>query len=160
MHFLGSLARVRLFAKVVPVLGLIMSDWATGHPDPEIARVVWINPHVRIALFVSLALAPAQTVSLYSVTLELAGQCLGRYLDSAFIGIGVLTWLARNAEPSEGLRAVVLGDFVLPVLGLVVAILHAISGSANALLWSTVVLYLVSTVGFGTFQIVEPAAPR
>jgi hypothetical protein len=57
MQFLGSLARVCLLAIAVLVLGLIVSDWAaTGHPDPEIAWVVWTNPHLRVALFVSLAL--------------------------------------------------------------------------------------------------------
>lgn len=115
---------------------------------------------LAVVFGLSFILAPAQTMSFYGVTLELAGQWLGRYLGSTFIGIGVLTWLVRNAEPSEGLRAVVLGDFVLSVLGLVAAVLHAISGLGNALLRSDVVLYLFLTVGFGTFQYVEPAASR
>ena len=102
-------------------------------------------------------LDPAQTMSFYGVTLETAGQWIGRYLGSAFIGIGVLTWLARNAEPGEGQRAVMLGDFVLSVLGLVVAILDAISGLGNALVWSTVVIYVFLSVGFGYFQFFEPA---
>ena len=104
-------------------------------------------------------LVPAQLMSIYGITLETAGQWTGRYLGSAFIGISVLTWLARNAEPGEGLRAVVLGDLVLSVLGLVVAILNAISGLGNALVWSTVVIYLFLTVGFGYCQFVEPAGP-
>lgn len=104
-------------------------------------------------------LVPAQLMSIYGITLATAGQWVGRYLGSAFLGIGVLTWLARNAEPGEGLRAVVLGDLVLSVLGLVVAILDAISGLGNALVWSTVVIYLFLTVGFGYFQFVEPAGP-
>jgi hypothetical protein len=102
-------------------------------------------------------LAPAWTMSSYGVTLETAGQWMARYLGSAFIGIGVLTWLAKNAEPSEGLRAVLLGGFVTCVLGLVVAVLDALSGLGNALVWLNVVIYLFLTVGFGYFQFVEPA---
>ena len=102
-------------------------------------------------------LVPAQLMSTYGVTLETAGQWIGRYLGSAFIGIAVLTWLARNATQGEALRAVVLGDFVLSATGLVVAVLDSIYGSGNALVWSTVAIYLFLTVGFGYFQFVKPA---
>jgi hypothetical protein len=100
-------------------------------------------------------LAPAWTLSSYGITLEVPGQWVGRYFGSALIGIAVLTWLARNLEPGEGLRTVVLGNLVLAVLGLVVAVLDAISGVGNALLWLNVVIYLFLTVGFGYFQFVE-----
>jgi hypothetical protein len=49
----------------------------------------------------------------------------------------------------------VLGFFVLGATGLVVAILDVIYGPGNALLWSTVVIYLFLTVGFGYFQFVK-----
>ena len=100
-------------------------------------------------------LFPAESMSFYGLTLEAAGQWLGRYFGSAFIGISVLTWLARNAEQGEALRAIVLGDFVLSATGLVVAILDGIYGPGNALLWSTAVIYLFLTVGFGYFQFVK-----
>jgi len=104
-------------------------------------------------------LAPALTWSLYGVTLEVPGQWMARYLGSAFIGIGVIKWLARNAEASEGLRAVLLGAFAIAVLGLVVAFLDAIRGMGNGLHWLNVVIYLFLAVGFGYFQFVEPAGP-
>ncbi len=111
-----------------------------------------------IALGFGLAfiLVPTQTMSLYGVVLEEAGQWLGRYLGSAFIGIAVLNWSARKAPEGEALRAVVLGDFVLSVTGLIVAVLDVIYGSGNALVWSTVVLYLFLTLGFGYFQFAKP----
>ena len=112
-----------------------------------------------LALVFGLAfiLIPAQLMSLYGVTLEAGGQWVGRYLGSAFLGIGVLTWLARNATQGEALRAIVLGDFVTSATGLVVAVLHGIYGPGNALLWSTVAIYLFLTLGFGYFQFVKPA---
>ena len=104
-------------------------------------------------------LAPALTWSLYGVTLEVPGQWMARYLGSAFIGFGVIKWLARNAEASEGLRAVLLGAFAIAVLGLVVAFLDAIRGMGNGLHWLNVVIYLFLAVGFGYFQFVKPAGP-
>jgi hypothetical protein len=57
MQLLGSLARVCILALALLVLVLVVSDWAaTGYLHPETAWVVWINPHLRMACFVSLAL--------------------------------------------------------------------------------------------------------
>ncbi len=113
-----------------------------------------------LALVFGLAfiLTPAQLMSFYGVTLEAGGQWVGRYLGSAFIGIAVLTWLARNAPQGEALRAVVLGLFILSVTGLVVAVLDGLFGPGNSLVWSTVVIYLFLTLGFGYFQFVKPSA--
>ncbi len=101
-------------------------------------------------------LFPAQVMSLYGVTLEAGGQWVGRYLGSAFLGVSVLTWLARNAEKDGALRAILLGVFVLSITGLAVAILDVIYGPGNALVWSTVAIYLFLTVGFGYFTFVKP----
>ena len=101
-------------------------------------------------------LVPAQVMSLYGVTLGAAGQWVGRYLGSAFIGIAVLTWFGRNATQGDARRAIVLGVFVLSVTGLIVAVLDTMYGSGNALVWSTVAIYLFLTVGFGYFQFAKP----
>ena len=118
-------------------------------------------PFIALGFGLAFILVPTQTMSLYGVALEEGGQWLGRYLGSAFIGVAVLTWHSRKAPQGEALRAVVLGDFVLSVTGLIVAVLDVIYGSGNALVWSTVVLYLFLTVGFGYFQFVKsaPAGP-
>lgn len=112
-----------------------------------------------LALVFGLAflLVPAQLLSLYGVTLEAAGQWIGRYLGSAFLGLAVLTWFARNAPEGGALRAIVLGGFVLSVTGLIVAVLDGLYGLGNALVWSTVAIYLLLTLGYGYFQFVKPA---
>ena len=121
-------------------------------------RSLFMTIAAILALLFGLAFifVPAQLMSFYGVTLDTAGQWVGRYLGSAFIGIGVLTWLARNAPTGDALRAVVLGNFVVSVTGLVVAVLDKIYGTGNALVWSTVVIYIFLTAGFGYFQFVKP----
>ena len=103
-------------------------------------------------------LMPAQTMSMYAITLEAAGQWIGRYLGSAFLGIAVLNWFARKAPDGGALRAIVVGDFVLTLTGLIVAVLNGAYGSGNALVWSTVAIYLFLALGFGYFQFAKPAA--
>ncbi len=102
-------------------------------------------------------LVPVQTMAMYGVTLDESGLWLGRFLGSAFIGIAVVSWFARNAAQNGALRAIVLGFFVLSITGLIVAVLDGLYGSGNNLVWSTVVIYLFLTLGFGYFQFTKPA---
>jgi hypothetical protein len=48
-----------------------------------------------------------------------------------------------------------LGAFVLSATGLIVAVLDAILGVGNALLWLNVVVYLFLTLGFGYYQFLK-----
>ena len=100
-------------------------------------------------------LAPAWTMTFYGVTLDVSGQWMARYLGSAFIGICVISYLARNAEPSEGLSAVMIGSLVLCITGAIVAFFDAISGEGNSLVWINVALYLLLAVGFFYYQFVK-----
>ena len=108
---------------------------------------------ILVFLFgLSFILMPVQTMSIYGVALDISGQFLGRYLGSAYLGIAILTWFARNAPKEDGaLRAILLGNSVLTVTGLVVALLDVFTGVGNMLAWSTVVIYLLLAAGFGYF---------
>jgi hypothetical protein len=101
-------------------------------------------------------LFPVQLMASYGVTLSDGGLWVSRYLGSAFIGIGLVAFLARNAGHSETLGAIVLGNFVLSLTGLVVAFLDSLLGTGNALTWLNVVIYLFLSLGFGYFQFIQP----
>ena len=107
-----------------------------------------------VALVFGLAfiLLPAQLMTAYGVTLQQGGLWVARYLGSAFLGIAVLNWLGRDVEEANARRAILLGDFVVSVTGLVVAMLDIRLGAGNALTWLNVVIYLFLAVGFGYFQ--------
>ena len=112
---------------------------------------------IAIVFGLAFILVPAQLLALYGTTLDESGQWVARYLGSAFIGIAVVCWFARNAAQNGAMRAIVLGFFVLSITGLIVAVLDGLSGSGNALVWSTVVIYLFLALGFGYFQFTKPA---
>jgi hypothetical protein len=103
-------------------------------------------------------LIPAQTLAMYGETLDSTGQWVARYLGSAFIGIAVVSWFARNSAQNGAMRAIILGFFVLSITGLIVAVLDVIEGSGNAFIWVTVVIYLFMALGFGYFQFIKPAS--
>ena len=104
---------------------------------------------IALVFGVAFLVAPAWLMSLYDVDLLAGGEWVGRYFGSALLGIAALTWLARNATEGEAARAVVVGDLVLSLTGVVVAVLDALSGTGNALIWLNVVIYLLLTLGFG-----------
>ena len=103
-------------------------------------------------------LAPAALLSAYGITLDPSFQWVARYLGSAFLGIAAITWLGREASPGPGLRAILVGGLLISITGLVVAILDRLYGPGNALVWLTVAIYLLLTLGFGYFVLVKPPA--
>ncbi len=105
-------------------------------------------------------LIPAQTLALYGITLDVNGLFIARYLGSAFLGVAVLSWMARSLTAQEALRPIILGDFVISLTGLVVAVWDAFAGGGNALSWVTVVIYLFLTLGFAYFQFVASPSSR
>lgn len=123
-----------------------------------IRRFMAIAAVLALVFGVLFLLIPAQLMSFWGFTLAENGLWVARYLGSAFIGIGLLTWVARRAAHGNALRGAVLGDFVCSALGLVVAILQATMGSGNALVWLIVAIYVFLTVGFGYYQFVKPVS--
>ena len=117
----------------------------------KFSTLMFVGAVVTLVFGLGFILMPAQVLSLYGVTLDPSGQFVGRYLGSSFLGIAVLAWLARNAPASETRRAIVSALFVTTVLGFVVALYDKFAGPGNALVWSTVVIYLLFAVGFGYF---------
>ena len=123
---------------------------------------------MRLSLFMAIAavaalvfglgflLVPSFTLSLYGITLDPSDQWVARYLGSAFLGIAAITWLGRQATSGPGLRAILVGDFVISTTGLVVAVFDRLYGPGNMLVWATVVIYLLLSLGFGYFVFMKP----
>jgi hypothetical protein len=97
-------------------------------------------------------LAPAQLTSFYGMTLDPAGQWIGRFLGAQLVGLAIITWAARNTPTGGALSAVMIGNLVGSTIALALAVLQGITGIGNALVWSTAVVYAFLAAGFGYFQ--------
>ena len=81
-----------------------------------------------------------------------------RYWGSAFIALAVIVWLARNGQAdSIGVRAIIVGGFILAVTGLIASIIDIIFGNANNMLWLNIVLYGLFGVLYGILAFKKPA---
>jgi hypothetical protein len=102
---------------------------------------------------VSFLLAPVQTMSMYGTVLDVSGQYIARYLGSAFLGLAVIAWMAKNGNPKEGsTKGFVLGGFILTLTGFIASVFDALYGVGNSLVWSTVAIYFLLALGFGFYQ--------
>ena len=96
---------------------------------------------------IGLLLAPTTTVlGLDPETSPLVIAQL-RAMSDVFIGIAVLNWAARNAEPSKALDAIFLGNTVGFTLSVILGAGVALTGS-QAVSWVFTALSLFCAVGF------------
>ena len=99
---------------------------------------------------------PNWLFSLYGVELTPPGVFMTQLAGAAFLGFGVLAFLARSSESKDFRLAVALALFVQDSIGTVVSITSQISGLFNTLGWSTVAVYLFLALGYGYFRFVKP----
>ena len=100
---------------------------------------------------IGFVLAPAQVLVDYGIETSPALALLGRLFGGALLTLGVILWFARDFRDEAAVRAVLLGALLGDVVNLVVATMGTLSGTSNALGWSTVVIYLYETLGSGHF---------
>lgn len=115
----------------------------------KLGTLLVIDGAVGVVFGIAFVLAPAQVLSAYGTTLGAAGLFMTRLFGAALIQIGALALLARNVADASAQRTIVLAYFIALVIGFVVALQGQLAGIANALGWSTVVLYLLLALGFG-----------
>ena len=119
-------------------------------------KVLMVINAVLSAVFgIAFVLVPGRVISLYDVQPNPPLEYVGQLFGSALIAFAILTWLARNAPDSAARRAIVLALLVSFAVGFVVSLIGQLGGVVNALGWSTVVIYLVFTLGYGYFQFVK-----
>lgn len=96
-------------------------------------------------------LAPEALLANYGVDAGAGAVVMSRFFAVALTQLGLVLWLARGITDAFARRAIVLGGFLGSVVGLLVALWGQLSGLVNALGWSTVLIYLFLTAGYGAF---------
>jgi hypothetical protein len=84
---------------------------------------------------IGFVLAPGQVLANYGI--EISPALVGRLFGGTLLTLGVILWLARNFRDEAAVRAVLVGALIGNVVNLVVATMGTLSGTSNALGWST-----------------------
>jgi hypothetical protein len=96
-------------------------------------------------------LAPRQVLSLYGVPEAPAVVLLSRFFGAALVQVGLILYLIRDVGDPRTQRGVVLGSFLGSLAGLVVALTGQFWGLVNELGWSSVAIYGLLLLGYGSF---------
>jgi len=107
---------------------------------------------ISIVCGLALLLIPVIFMGLAGVPLDPGGAVMAQLVGALLIGIAVMCWTGKNADPSVGREAFVLGLFVADTLGFLVILLAQFAGLMNALGWVFVLLWLVLAAGLGYFR--------
>jgi hypothetical protein len=96
-------------------------------------------------------LMPGQLVTFYGVELDDTGRYVAQLYGATLFGFGLLNWLARDFREGYVQRAVLTANTLSAALGFLFSLFGQLGGVAgvNALGWSTVLIYLLLTLGFG-----------
>jgi hypothetical protein len=103
-------------------------------------------------------LVPRPMLALYGIPADPSLVLMARFFGSALVQIGLVLYLIRDVGDPRTQRGVVIGSFIGAVAGLVVALTGQFWGLVNQLGWSTVAIYALLTLGYGSIMFGRPAS--
>jgi len=118
----------------------------------KLSSLLLVKAIISVVSGLALLLLPGAFMGLAGVTLDASGAVMARMVGALLVGIAVICWFAKNADPSVGREALVLGLFVADTLGFVVILLAQLAGLMTAFGWVFVVLWLLLAAGLGYFR--------
>lgn len=124
----------------------------------KLKTLLVFNAIVALVYGVGFVLVPATVLTLYGATVSPSANLVGQLFGVTLIGVGLICWLARNVTDPGSQRAIVLAQLIATVIGAIVAVMGTISGVANAVGWSAVVIYLLLALGYAYFQFAKLSA--
>jgi uncharacterized membrane protein YagU involved in acid resistance len=107
---------------------------------------------VAILFGIGFVAAPAEVLAQYGIPADRYTAFMSRFFGVALINVGFIVWFARSIVDALGRRSIVLAGLIGDVLGFLVALQGQMNGVANALGWSTVLIYGLFAIGFAYFQ--------
>jgi hypothetical protein len=100
---------------------------------------------------IGFVLAPGQVLANYGVENSPAIAVMSRLFGGTLLAMAVILWLARDFRDETAVRAVLIALGSSSVVNFVVSIIATMSGTINALGWTTVLIYLCGAAGSGYF---------
>jgi uncharacterized membrane protein YfcA len=99
---------------------------------------------------------PRPMLALYGVPTDPTVVLMSRFFGAALVQLGLVLYLIRDVGDPRTQRGVVIGSFIGSVAGLVVALTGQFWELVNQFGWSTVAIYGLLTLGYGSFVFGRP----
>ena len=101
---------------------------------------------------------PRPMLTLYGVPTDPTVVLISRFFGAALVQLGLVLYLIRDVGDPRTQRGVVIGSFIGSVAGLVVALTGQFWGLVNQFGWSSVAIYGLLTLGYGSYVFGRPPA--
>jgi hypothetical protein len=111
---------------------------------------------VALVFGIGFLLAPRSVLALYAIPTDPAVVLISRFFGAALVQLGLVLYLIRDVPDLRTKRGVVIGSFIGSVAGLVVALTGQFWGLVNQLGWTTVAIYGLLTLGYGSYVFGKP----
>jgi hypothetical protein len=111
---------------------------------------------LALAFGIGFLFAPARVLAMYGVTAEPTVVLMARFFGSALVQLGLVFYLIRDVSDPTTRRGVVLGSFLGSLAGFVVSLTAQFWGLVNSFGWSSVAIYGLLLLGYGSFVFGRP----
>jgi hypothetical protein len=111
-------------------------------------RLFVLNAAIAAGYGVALLVATGPILDIYGITPNSEGVYMARWFGLGLLGIGLVTWLARDVADSAGGQAITRALAVTYGIGVLLALWGTLFGPFNALGWIAVGLNLLLGSGF------------
>jgi len=115
----------------------------------NIKNLMVLNSVVAIIFGVLFVIIPGETLSWYGVEAGMQINLMSQLFGAALIGIGLVTWNAKNSDDSIARKAIIFSLFIADLIGFIVSLIAQLNNVVNALGWTTVIIYILLAIGFG-----------
>ncbi|MEO7138455.1 MAG: hypothetical protein ABI037_12120 [Gemmatimonadales bacterium] len=102
-------------------------------------------------------LVPAAVLPVYGIQPDPATTLMSRFFGAALVQLGAALYLVRDLREAGTQRGLVLAGVVGSTAGLAVALMGQLSGVVNVMGWSTVAIYGLLLLGYGSHLRARPA---
>ena len=111
---------------------------------------------LALAFGIGFLFAPARVLSMYGLAAEPTVVLMARFFGSALVQLGLVFYLIRDVSDPTTRRGVVIGSFLGSLAGFVVSLTAQFWGLVNSFGWSSVAIYGVLLLGYGSFVFGSP----
>ena len=111
---------------------------------------------LALAFGIGFLFAPARVLAMYGVAAEPTVVLMARFFGSALVQLGLVLYLIRDVSDPVTRRGVVIGSFLGSLAGFVVSLTAQFWGLMNSFGWSSVAIYGVLLLGYGSFVFGRP----
>ena len=115
----------------------------------KLSTVFIFNTLAALGYAAGLLIIPATIMTWHGIPFDVSTLLMARYFGVALLGIGLVTWFARNAEKSNARGAITLGLSISYIAGFILSVQATLAGQMNALGWLPAVVYLLLILGYG-----------